>query len=216
MCYTPIVSLTTAIIEWLLAALILVYYTKSRLGKYGAVLLILLGCYQFSEFMLCVSGQAELWGTIAFLSYTFLPAIGLHAVLAFHKKKVHPILLYSLPVIFSIVALVKKPFIVHGSCETMFVTILTYFSRSSQWIFYAAYYFGFIITAILLLIHKREKGARGKACLAMLIAFVIMFIPTLILIGIFPALYIKFPSVLCHFALLTSAAFFIALHYDNK
>ena len=50
MCFTPAVSLTTAIIEWALALTLIVAYRKSVLRPYAVVLLILLGAYQFAEF----------------------------------------------------------------------------------------------------------------------------------------------------------------------
>lgn len=218
MCYTPVVSLTTALIEWLLAALLLLLYRRSRIADFGAAVMILLGLYQFSEFMLCTTGNAELWGTIAFLSYTFLPALGVHTASIFVRKHFAPALIYAPPVVFSLIALTKTPFVTYGTCDTFFVTMLTYFSQQLPWVLYAAYYFGFICIAFALFTkgYCVEHGNRKKACAALLTAILLMFIPTFILIGIFPALRIRFPSVLCHFALLTAAAFFIAVYYDAK
>jgi len=218
MCFTPAVSLATALIEWALAVILLCAYRRSVLRPFGAIILALLGAYQFSEFMLCTTGQAELWATFAFLSYTFLPAVGLHAALAYLRRRSLPLLIYGLPAVFALIALAKNPFVLQGKCETIFVTILTYFSSNPAWALYTAYYSGFILAAFVLLAqgYRAEHGYRKKACMVLLAAVLLMVIPTLILIGIFPALLIRVPSVLCHFALLTAAAFFIAVHVDEK
>jgi len=218
MCFTPAVSLTTALIEWALAIVLLCAYRRSVLRPFGVVILALLGAYQFSEFMLCTTGQAELWGTIAFLSYTFLPAVGLHAALTYLRRRSLPLLIYGIPAVFALIALAKNPFVLQGTCETIFVTILTYFSRNPAWALYTAYYYSFILATFVLFAraYRTERGHRRKVCGAMLAAVLLMFIPTFILIGIFPALRIRIPSVLCHFALLTAAAFLIAVHVDKK
>lgn len=218
MCFTPAVSLTTALIEWALAIVLLTFYRRSTLRVFGAVLLFLLGAYQFSEFMLCTTNNAELWGTAAFLSYAFLPAVGLHAIAAYLRRRINPALLYGLPTVFAFVAVAQEPFIRHAACETLFVTIRTYFSAGIPWLAFAAYYFGYILTAFLMLRHalRSERGSRKVACRWLLAAIFLMFIPTLVLMLIFPALRVRFPSILCHFALLTAAAFFIAVHKDGK
>lgn len=218
MCYTPVVSLTTAIIEWVLAFTLLFAYRKSALRPYAFFILALLGAYQFGEYRLCVTGQAEFWGTFAFLSYTFLPALGLHAVLSYLRKHVSLMLVYAPPIVFSLVALSLRPFIAQGTCEPLFVTILTFFSWGIPWVFYVSYYFGFILAIFVLLAraYRHEHGRRKKACAAMFAAILLMFIPTVLLVVLFPSLRMQFPSVLCHFALLTTAAFYIAVYYDAK
>ena len=216
MCFTPAISLTTAIIEWVLALSLLFAYRKSVLRPYAFFVLALLGAYQFGEFRLCTTGQAELWGTFAFLSYTFLPAVGLHAVIAFLRKRTSLMLLYAPPIVFSLVALSVKQFIAQGTCAQLFVTILTFFSWGIPFVLYMSYYAGFILATFVLLAraYRHERGRRKKACGAIFAALLLMFIPTVLLMVLFPALRIQFGSVLCHFALLTAAAFYIAVYYD--
>lgn len=218
MCFTPVVSLTTALIEWALAIVLLAFYRRSTLRIFGAALLFLLGAYQFGEFMLCTTSHVELWGTVAFLSYAFLPAVGLHAVAAYLRRRVKLALLYGLPAVFAVVAVVQEPFVRHAACETLFVTLRTYFSSGIQWTAFAAYYFGYILAAFLILRRalRTERGSRKAACRWLFAAILLMFVPTLVLLFMFPVLRVMFPSVLCHFALLTAAAFFIAVHKDGK
>ncbi len=218
MCFTPAVSIITALIEWLLAFVLVWRFGKSRLTKYLALALFLLGFYQFTEFMLCMSNNAELWGTAAFIAYTFLPAIGLGAVLAYLGKKVHSELIYGLPTVFVLSALIARPFIVKGKCETIFVTILTIFSESWASMIYIAYYFGFLIIMCCLLsreYYNTRNARRRKVCILLVASVLLMTIPTIIVVAIFPALEIRAGSVLCHFALLTAVASFAAVVVDS-
>lgn len=220
MCFTPAVSLTTALIEWALAVIVLHKFRKSILAPYFACVLFLLGFYQFSEFMLCMTNHAELWGTAAFIGYTFLPALGLSAVLAYTKRKVvHNELIYVLPAVFTFAALIVRPFIVEGRCETIFITLLNIFSQNAAGIIYTAYYIGFIILMVYFAsveMNNTKDKNRKKVCLALVSAVLLMTIPTILVITIFPALYISAPSVLCHFGLLTAAASFIAVYFDAR
>ena len=219
MCFTPPVSLTTAIIEWVLAVILLYRYRKSVLALHFAIVLFLLGFYQFSEFMLCMTNHAEFWGTAAFIGYNFLPAIGLGAVLVYLRKKVHSELVYGLPVVFALVALITRPFVVQGKCETIFVTILTIFSQNATGVIYLAYYLGFIflITYLLLVeLYSTKDKNRKMVCVWLTIAVLAMTLPTILVIAIFPALGIRVSSILCHFALLTAIASFIAVSRDVR
>lgn len=219
MCFTPAVSLTTAIIEWVLAVIVLYRYRKSVLVPYFAIVLFLLGFYQFSEFMLCMTNHAELWGTAAFIGYNFLPALGLGAVLAYLRKKVHSELVYGLPVVFALVALITRPFIVQGKCETIFVTILTIFSQNAAGFIYSAYYLGFIILISYFLFtefNSTKNKNRKMVCVWLIIAVLAMTVPTILVITIFPAIGIRASSILCHFALLTAIASFIAVSIDAR
>lgn len=218
MCFTPAVSLTTALIEWVLAVIVLYKFRKSILAPYFACVLFLLGFYQFTEFMLCMTSHAELWGTAAFIGYTFLPALGLAAVLAYTKRKVvHNELIYVLPVVFAFAALIVRPFIVQGKCETIFVTILTVFSQNAAGFIYTAYYIGFIILMAYFAsvgLNRTKDKNRRKVCLALIASVLLMTIPTILVVAIFPALSIRAASILCHFALLTAVASFIAVYLD--
>jgi hypothetical protein len=217
MCYTPAVSLSTAVIEWALAAILLFSFRKSRLCRFGVPILFLLGLYQFGEFGLCTYGGAESWGTLAFLTFTFLPVLGLHAALTYLRKQCRPLLLYAPPVAFSLIALVREPFVHAGTCETIFITLQTFFSYALPFFLYMAYYTGYIVVLFFLLLHAyRERKASRTVTGWLLASLLLMTVPTIILLFLFPVLRIRFGSVLCHFALLTAIAFFMAVRNDRK
>ncbi|MBI4016991.1 MAG: hypothetical protein HY363_04850 [Candidatus Aenigmarchaeota archaeon] len=221
MCYTPIIAISTAFIEFFLALTIIFVFRRSYFRNMFALFIFLLGAYQMTEFMLCTSQQPEFWALLGFLAYNFLPAIALYETLRFTGKKVNPLLIYSPPTIFALVALTTQ-FIKEATCNEPFVTVRHIFYQTGQtvlpWI-YATYYFGFIIAACVIAFqaYKKERNKiRREINLLKVIGVVLMSVPTFILVVLFPILSIKFPSIYCHFALLLAIMTFIAAYLESK
>jgi len=135
MCFTPAISLATAIIEFALAGVMFFVFKKSKLKNFLTVFIILLGLYQFSEFMLCSSSYSEFWAIFGFVVYSFLPAVGLHSALFFTKKWRSLFLLYVIPVAVSVFAIGFSNFIIVAQCDRVFVTIKTVLSPYSSFVF---------------------------------------------------------------------------------
>ena len=218
MCFTPAISLTTALIEFAFAFGVFYYFRKSILAKYVVPVLILLGIYQFSEFGFCTTGDSALWGTLAFISFTFLPAVGLHMALAYLKKKRNLWMIYALPVAAALTPLIVQPFIFRAECERYFVTVWTFFADGIPSIFYGAYYFGFIIAIFYLYIKalRKASGKKRYVLLMLLAGILLMGVPAVIVTVIFPATRIQLSSVLCQFAFLTTIALLLAVAKDAK
>ena len=130
MCYAPVISLSTAIIEFALASILLLFFPKTKLRNFFAVFIYLLGFYQFSEFMLCSSNYAIFWATIGFVVYSFFPAIALHGVLKIFKKKINFLLIYSVPIVFSLSALSIPGFIIRAECMGIFIYVQNILTQS--------------------------------------------------------------------------------------
>lgn len=218
MCFTPAISLTTAILEFAFALVILLYFRKSVLAKYVVVLLVLLGLYQFSEFGLCTTGSSALWGTFAFLSYIFLPAVTLHMTLRYLKTGKHLWLIYIPPVLAALTPLFMQPFILRATCERYFVTIWTALAQGVQGWFLGTYYFGFLTVAAILLGNalRKAKGKRRRVLMWMFAGLLLLGIPSFIVFIIFPALRTQFSSVLCEFGFLVAITYLIATAIDAK
>lgn len=225
MCYNPAVSLGTAIIEWILAIILPIKYKKATMRYFFSALLVFLGIYQFTEFMLCQTGQLELWMRAGFIAYTVLPAIALHGTVTFLKIKLHPVWIYIIPAVYIIMALVSGNFVDHGQCHTIFITARnTLFSANNpikiiNLFFYSSYYFGFIIATCILMarkLRKEKNQQRQKLILLTPLAIFLMSVPTFILLVLFPILEVRFPSVLCHFALLLALTVFIGARYEHQ
>lgn len=208
MCFTPFISLTTAIIEFAVATFILIKYKKYFVPVFSAILIYVLGFYQFTEFMLCSSGNPFLWAKIGFITYTFLPAIGLHFILRLAKNKKYNKLIYLVPIFFAIITIITPNFIIKASCSKVFVivqNVLASQNYANLFPFYLIYYVGsiLIIGIILLALIKKERNKLDKKIEELwFIAVLITILIPIILILIIPALEIKFPSIYCEFALL--------------
>ena len=223
MCFTPTISLSTAILEFVVATFILIYFKRSRVNLFFAIFLYFLGFYQFSEFMLCASGNAFLWAKIGFITYTFLPAIGLYSVLRIINRdsKSHKLaLIYLLPVIFSLIVIFSSNFIIKGECNKFFVEVKTMFSfLPGLLIFYFIYFFGFLLLICIFLwegIIREKNKIKKKIEINILVAVILSLFPAVILISIIPSLSVMFPSIYCKFAVLFAIAAIIAAYLDSK
>jgi hypothetical protein len=222
MCFTPIVSLSTAIFEFAVATFILIHYRKSNISKAIIILIYCLGLYQFSEFMLCSSNNPVSWAKIGFIAYTFLPALGLKTFLKYTGKKQNDLLIFIIPVIYSIFAVTKANFILESSCEKYFIIVKNMFWASPNvipMILYSCYYFGFIGYICYLIINHyatTQNKIKKLRDLFFFIGISISLIFALVLLFIFPALSISFPSVYCHFAIFFAVCTLIGFYLDNK
>ena len=207
MCFTPAISLSTAIIEFSLATIILLYFKKSWINSFFAIFIYVLGFYQFTEFMLCTSTNSFLWAKLGFITYTFLPALGLFFGLKINNKKRSYYSLFLIPLIFSLSALFSKNFIVYATCNRFFVSVRNVLFTNNWYYIYWAYYFEFMLLFTLLVSWriKKEKDKKLKKIeWIILVTILVSLLGALILMVIFPTLKIMFPSVYCEFALLFS------------
>ena len=225
MCYNPAVSLTTAIIEWTLAIIIPWKYPKNRVRYFSSTLMFFLGLYQFTEFMFCKTNQADLWMRVGFIAYSLLPAICLHTTLYYFKIKFNIFWIYIIPFLYITGAIATTNFVLESKCHDIFVTARNIFSNinsplaSVRFGVYVAYYLSFILIACLISIRgylKETNHKKQKILLAFPLAVFLMSFPTFILIVIFPALNIQFPSVLCHFGLLLALTIFLGARWEHE
>lgn len=225
MCFTPWISLSTAIVEFVLAGILIFGFKKYRLRYFWGALILLLGLYQLVEFFLCSTQQALFWAKLGFITYTFLPALGVHTALRFLNKKANLYLLYFLPAAYTLYAMLTRGFVLTATCEKVFVKAQTIITQP-QGLFqnfasaiYVLYYVGFVTIFIFLLwaAYRHERSRRKKRVELLDIgAGILMIVPTFVLIVIFPFLGLMFPSVLCQFAIFVAVLVFIGCYMDNK
>ena len=224
MCFTPTISLSVAVIEFILATTLLFSFPKTTLRNFSAALIYLLGFYQFTEFMLCTSGNPIFWAKLGFIAYTFLPAIGLHTALRFVNRKPNYFIIYSIPLIFGALAF-YFPVILSASCQTFFVEVRNIFNQAGDSLnailfsIYEIYYFGFIFATCLLfyLDFRSNKNKRKKKIdIIEISGILLMTIPTIVLLVIFPYLGKRSASVLCGFALSVAITSFIVVYLESK
>jgi len=222
MCFTPQVSIATAIIELVIASFIFLRFKKSKIAKWIALFVLLLGFYQFTEYMLCTSDNVQLWGRLGFITYSILPALCLHLTFNYTKQKFKKVLIYLPMIIFILIAVFDPNFIISGYCSQFFVSIEHYFALTEHWsatLIYWGYYFGYISLMLGLLVNefKNEKNeARARNHLLILLTIILVITPPLILVNIFPSLNIAFPSVYCQFALVYAVVALIGVYLDDQ
>ena len=140
MCFAPIVSISTTIVEFLLAGVLLFYFDRSRLRDFFILFIVMLGFYQFSEFMICTSSSSHLWAMIGIATYSFLPAVGLHAVMNGFKKKANLFWIYVVPVIAVGTMLVVPNFVIKTTCADVFIHIKTVMTLGDSLLLTSFYY----------------------------------------------------------------------------
>jgi len=218
MCFAPWISLSTFIIEILLAIWVFIKGPKKLINQLGAVILILLGLYQLTEFMICLSLHPLFWGKMAHLTYTFLPALGVHWAFALVKEKKRLFYVYILPIIFSALVLSSPLFVKSAECSRYFITVL--FEWNPIWLWcYGLYYGGFILVSAIILmkaIISENNKSKRKIYSWGFIGLLSFTVPTLIFILFFPMMNIMFPSVLCEFALLFGISVVYTAYLSEK
>ncbi|NQU99268.1 MAG: hypothetical protein HQ538_00895 [Parcubacteria group bacterium] len=220
--------MATAIIEFVIAGYIFLKYQKSLFAKFVALFIFILGFYQFTEFMICTTGEVQLWGKLGFITYTFLPAAGFHFVLSytnkfFRKSFFKKFIIYLPVIIFILIALLDPNFVLSGSCGKLFVSVKNYFhdlaGNPVSTFLYWLYYFGYVASICIYLIYgiKKEKNKnRILVYLLMLVTTLLVIFPPLLLIFIFPVFNHQFPSIYCQFALIYSVLAVIGVYLNNK
>lgn len=224
MCYTPPVSFATAFIEFALAIYMRVRYGKARMVAFGSALLLLLGSYQISEFFLCTTTYAEFWTKWGFVSYSFLPAVGLHYVLFQLRRKVsttQKAFIYFVPIVALLASIAPDVIVTQSWCNEVFITAhifpATNYGLLTFWL-YSAYYAGFIIAASVLSINAFIEQRKSKTRMQFVyfpLGITLMTVPTFLLLVVFPHFGFRFPSILCHFGLLLAACLFAGVRYEE-
>jgi hypothetical protein len=224
MCYTPPVSFATAFIEFALAIYMRVRYGQARMVKFGSALLLLLGSYQISEFFLCTTTYSELWTKWGFVSYSFLPAVGLHYVLFQLRRKVtttHLAFIYIVPVLALLASIAPDVIVTQSWCNEVFITAhifpATDYGMLTFWI-YSAYYAGFIMAASVLSINAFIAARKTQDRIQYVyfpLGITLMTVPTFLFLVVFPHFGFRFPSILCHFGLLLAACLFAGVRHDE-
>ena len=218
MCFTPAISLSTAIFEFAVATFILFYFRKATLHKSVVIFLYVLGLYQLTEFFLCTTSNPFLWAKIGFITYSFLPALGLYYALDYLRKKVYLIPIFLVPVAITIFVLIKTNFVSMAACGNFFVTTRNIFMGHWLGVVYLVYYFGFVVLiAVFLVLHAiKKQGTKRRIDIIVLIALVLSLLPPIVLIFILPSLKIMFPSIYCEFAVLFAFAILLGFYLDLK
>jgi len=223
MCFVPKVSMATALIEFFVAFWIYFKFPRRQLTIFFTIIIILLGLYQFSEFMLCTVGDPQTWGKFGFVAYTLIPAVTLYFTMMIVGYKPNKFLAFGPAIFFIIFAIIDKKFILQGTCSTLFVTIRNKFSYPDKRILpfpiYGTYYYLYLFFSISYLaigIKKVKEKKRAFIFSLMIFSIIFTIVPPLIMVNVFPIYNIQFPSIYCHFAMLITLASITGLYLEDR
>lgn len=206
-CFSPMVMLTTFSIEAGAAFYTLFRYRMNRTAQLIIAMLGFLATFQLAEYMVCEGAfllSSLDWARLGYAAITILPPIGIHMGLQIAKKKNTPLLLaaYGSAAVFMIFFL----FIGHGMQSQQCLGNYVIFSIAPYTVIpYTLYYYGWLVTGVLLAWHGRNAIANNnhrKALKWLVFGYLSFMVPTLIVNIINPATVAGIPSIMCGFAVL--------------
>lgn len=218
MCFSPQISLLTAITEFILAFIIFYRFKKTITTQILATLILFLGGYQLTEFFLCTTGNAPLWGAVGFSIYTFLPFIGLFLAIKHTKKTISTPFLFIPALLFASIPLFMKTFITAGTCYAMFISVQNAFMATDSLLvyLYLSYYFGYLAVAVILFLSKHQARAQKQQSSLLAFGLLLITLPPILLVLILPALGYVFPSMYCEFALVFALIAYYAAYREHR
>jgi hypothetical protein len=218
MCFAPYVSLSTFVIEFLLAAFFLLKNPRDNLNRMIALISLLLGVYQLNEFLICVTGLG-LFTKLAMITTAILPGLAITYALIISRKKLKAYwhaLIYAPAVFFILMFILSNHLANPTICNSVFVQ---YSGGGLLAAFFGSYYLIYLMVSAIIFYfaasNAKSKYEERLARLGMLGMF-IFTIPTFVFLLFLPALKIQFASVLCEFALLLAIELVFVLWYKDK
>jgi hypothetical protein len=206
-CFSPPVMLATFIIEIALAIYTLYRYRFDKLAKLCVALLVLLALFQFAEFNVCgqLLGLDSLtWSRLGYVCITFLPVIGVHALLTIARKKA-PLLvagLYSIAAVFATYFLTVGHGLTSSVCTGNYVIFEVNPNINTL---YMLYYYGLELFALYMawsLAQQTKQKKQRRALYGLTIGYLCLLMPTTTVNIIAPETVRGIPSIMCGFAVL--------------
>lgn len=219
-CFSPPVMLATFIIEFSLAAYTYWRYKANKTTKITIAILLALGIFQLSEYMLCgglgISGVE--WARLGYASITLLPAMGIHLLvtLAGKHKPMLVKLAYATCAFFVCFYLIVSNSIDIKTCQDNYAVFLT--AKPISTFFGIYYYFWLFVGACLGLKWGKEDAERSKSLYAMTIGYMVFILPTTTVNIVDPSTVSGIPSIMCGFAILfaLTLSFFVLPNSSSK
>jgi hypothetical protein len=202
-CFSPPVMLATFLFEFGSVFYILWRYKMSTLVRLVTVMLLALGTFQLSEYMICGGlgiGGAE-WARLGYVSITLLPAVGMHMIAIAAGKKV-PLLIgaaYASMAAFAVYFAFLPGAINSHECRPNYAVFNI---QQMNVYFYSAYYYGWLVAGTLLSWHWAKNNENAKALLWLTTGYLLFMLPTVTVNIMDPSTLAGIPSIMCGFAVL--------------
>jgi hypothetical protein len=206
-CFSPLIMLTTFIIEGGGALFLMYRYRRDMAAKLIVSMLSFLALFQLAEYMVCdkalVISSLD-WARVGYVAITILPPIGIHLGLTIAQKK-NPYLLkaaYGSALIFMAFFL----FVGHGlQSQECLGNYIIFRTAPYAVLPYTVYYYGWIILGARMFLQFREQtkeSERKQALKWLAIGYMTFMVPTTIVNIIDPATISGIPSIMCGFAVM--------------
>lgn len=204
-CFSPPVMIATFLIEIALAVYTIWKYKPSLFTRLAIMLLVFLAFFQFAEFFICTGDSMPLqWSRLSFVAITFLPPLGIHAILTLSKQAKSPLvyIAYATGGAFMTYFALSAQSLTGNECLGNYVTFQV--NQDITWL-YALYYYGWVVISMLLAYYfgKRTANKQTKQALFGLSAGnALLLIPTTSANLIDSSTMSGIPSIMCGFAVI--------------
>jgi hypothetical protein len=213
-CFSPPVMLATMAIEGALAIYVLARYRHGLFAKTAALLLVLLGIFQFAEYQVCGNQNADFWSRFGLVAITLLPIVGLQLISLVTKKHHFLAIGCAMAAVFALVFVFIPESVTNAFCGGNYVV---FSGPTALYEFYGAYYFTFLMFAIweaLEAMHNNQKRILRQVLKWIIIGYLSFMIPMAIVYAIYAPARIAVASVMCGFAVVL--AFILAFQIVPK
>jgi len=215
--------LATFIIETVLALYTVARYKLDALGRLTVLMLLGLAVFQLCEYHVCGGWgvRASEWSRGGYVAITLLPPLGLHMLHVLAGKPGRKLVAFAYATMAAFVAyFTVVPHVFNGYACTGNYVIFQIGTRPA--LAYGAYYYGWLLTAIVLGIRwsgvLKKKGAKAKsrmfAVQALVLGYLVFLVPTALANSVKPETRRGIPSIMCGFAVLF--AFILTLYILPK
>lgn len=201
-CFSPPVMIATMIIEGGLAIYVLLRYRHGLFGKIAAIILILLGVFQLSEYQICGNQDLPFWSRFGLVAITFLPILGLQLVSWVSGKRRFLVFGYAVAAVLSLIFIFIPENVVGAFCGGNYII---FNGPRGLYEFYGAYYFAFLIFSIWELLAAMREN-KNKTFHRILQWFIAGYFSFMLPLGIVYLLYAPartaVASIMCGFAVI--------------
>lgn len=203
-CFSPPVMLATLVIEFCLAAYTFIKYKMTTISRLAIAILITLGIFQLSEYMICGGfglTHAE-WTKFGYIATALLPAFGIHLIVAIAQKKSPLIvgLAYASSILFIAYYSLNSASISGQEC---YANYAVFYATGLMSQLFAVYYFGWLSVGGYIAVHwSRQLPEKRIALHSVVIGGLLFIIPTYFFNVIDPTTTKGIPSIMCGFAVI--------------
>ena len=201
-CFSPPVMLATMAIEVGSAIYILLRYRKGLFAKVAAVLLVLLGIFQLSEYQICGAHDAAFWTHFGFIAITLLPAAGLWLISLVSKKRHFFYIGYGIAILLALTFLFVPQSITGAYCGGNYII---FSGPAALYEFFGIYYLVYLVVGIweaLDIMRETPKKMIHRVLHWFIIGYLSFMLPMGIVYAFYAPARVAVTSIMCGFAVI--------------